>query len=144
MRTRRLLLLGVLLASATVGVIVCYHWRQAQQTKKLAGVWTSEPPRALTLYFEDGRVGWQEWCIDGGTIRAGYTTSFEVVLDPWPDPKEITLTMEDGDWKVVRRGIYTLDGDNLTVAFSTDLKSRPTTFDDPKAQVYRLRRVKEP
>ena len=86
--------------------------------------------------------------------------SFSFTLDPSKNPKEIDMTALDREGqpvvrretsndpgtKDVRKGIYSLEGDNLKICFPDDAKSpRPTSIDNPAGEdvVITLQRQKE-
>jgi uncharacterized protein (TIGR03067 family) len=73
------------------------------------------------------------------------TQSAKYRLDPTKSPKEIDLTIEQGDRTFVLKGIYLLEGDSLTICQGGPDDARPKKFASeagPAFGVLRLKREK--
>lgn len=120
-----------------------------KETPTLVGEWVGEtgvrsgqpeppPPGTLMLFAADGKMVLGEGGIKQ-KIEGTYTT------DPKKTPNELNLVPMGIGQGVTFTGIYKIDGDTLTICFTTDGK-RPTEFASPAgsaAMLITLKRVKK-
>lgn len=107
----------------------------AQELGKLKGLWTLESRSSGGTEFKQAKALMFQLRIEGDQwtplVKGKDTGADKIVVDPTKTPKTIDRLSDGG--KSVTRGIYKLDGDTLTVAFSpTNNADRPTAFESVK------------
>jgi uncharacterized protein (TIGR03067 family) len=135
---------AVLIAVAVVGAAGVFAYRSvgAEGTKgagkgaksdrdKLQGTWVlvSVESGGKKEVLDKDKSGTLTVKGDKGTMKMGrgaHDVTFH--LDPSKTPKQVDMTVNEGDKDEVHKGIYKLDGDTFTLCKSHPPQQRPTKF----------------
>ena len=118
-----------------------------KEVEKLQGDWTlvtveikgKVVPAKDATNVRKVTIKGDQWTItgDGGGKGTGSTLK----IDPSKDPKTLDLIFKRGEKEVIRRGIYKLEGDTLTVCSANPDAERPKDFKSTEGRIEVFKRA---
>jgi uncharacterized protein (TIGR03067 family) len=106
-----------------VGLLLAADKPGEEEVKRFQGKWTAQSRQSGDRKTPETQVSFFRLVIDEDGWKEGpeFVKAWKIKVDPSKDPKQLDLTAEIAGTEVVRRCVYELKGDTLTVCAPTKL-----------------------